>query len=172
MLQQSEKGGAVHDKLVVKCLNKIGASLVLVDQDSQEFQDFQDPQELEISDPSEPFGARFSVSHRHSPKPKLHCPIHCCKAVASITSTLPQEFQYHVLDLCLSTFDIPKTPAQEEAMLEAVPIDKWHGHLLLLAEMVRRKIKLFVIEDGCCDLSTLTHCSASSCLHYGSSSNG
>lgn len=153
LLKQSEKSGAVHDKLVVKCLNKIGASLVLVDQDSQDYQDFQDSQELEISDPSELLELVFQFLTDTLQNPNSIVRYTAAKAVASITSTLPQEFQYHVLDLCLSTFDIPKTPAQEEAMLEAVPIDKWHGHLLLLAEMVRRKIKLFVVEDGCCDLS-------------------
>lgn len=142
LLEQSKSVvGAVQDKLVVKCLSKIGASLVLVDID-----DFA-REKVEITDPSELLELVFEYLTNSLQNPNSVVRYTAAKAVASITSTLPQEFQENVLQSCLSTFDLAQADDLKESALEAVPIDRWHGELLLLAEMIRRKIRLYSVEE-------------------------
>ncbi|VVT45198.1 uncharacterized protein SAPINGB_P000670 [Magnusiomyces paraingens] len=117
-------GGTVYERVVVKCLSRIGVALISIDDDGES------PAEL-LDRLVEALFMRLSnpnVLVRHA----------AAKSIAVISTALPQDLQPDMVIAALDYFVIPQT----EAQMDAVDTAAWHGHLLLLAELVRRRIEV------------------------------
>lgn len=129
---QDLAGGTVYDRLIVKCLARMGAHFATVEDPDDE----DAPAELleRILEKLFDTLANANALIRYS----------AAKAIAVITTKLPGDFQADIVQMCLAHFKIPETGAEYDAIVS----NAWHGHLLLLAELLRHKISLYSEDES------------------------
>lgn len=145
-------GGYLYDKLVVKCLSKVSIHLVSL---------LDDPLFENIDNVSELLEIIFDRLFDTLGNSNTIVRYSCAKAIASITVKLPADFQDDILQNVFSIFPVNKTtgefnfPTKSDAAYDAIPMNLWHGHFLLIAELLRRNVAILSFGEDHYDGETV-----------------